>query len=145
MILKNAKFLGNSTGVAVGAKSDTASYADKTSGRPVSAVNHILALKKLKYINYIPFQGRMSSFYYSAWQKWDPTQAISGVASVHGLGRDTADNYYSSQTLGYRVIPPWAEVKKRTSSWGGAPQHDTYKTLKEGDWLFDKPLQKKAL
>ena len=65
------------------------------------------------------------------------------VASVHGLGRDTADNYYSSQTLGYRVIPPWAEVKTRTSSWGGAPQRDTYITLKEGDWLFDKPLQKK--
>ena len=91
----------------------------------------------------MPFQGRMSSFYYSAWQKWDPKKAISGVASVHGLGRDTADNYYSSQTLGYRVIPPWATIKERTSSWGGVHNTDTYKTMEDDDWLFKKALQKK--
>ena len=43
---KMPNFLGNTTGVAVGTKSDATSYADGTSGRPVSAVNHILALKK---------------------------------------------------------------------------------------------------
>jgi sodium/potassium-transporting ATPase subunit alpha len=125
------------------ATSSDTQFADDTEYKPVGAVNHILALKSMRYINYMPFQGRMSSFYYSSWQKWDPSKSLAGVASVHGMGRDDADNYYGSQPLGYRVIPPWAKAGKKTSSWGGGPQRGAYESLKEdSQWLFGKKLGK---
>lgn len=125
------------------ATSSDTQFADDTEYKPVGAVNHILALKSMRYINYMPFQGRMSSFYYTSWQKWDPSDSLAGVASVHGMGRDSADNYYGSQPLGYRVIPPWAKAEKKTSSWGGGPQRGAYESLKEdSQWLFGKKLGK---
>merc|ERR1711871_1068150 len=135
---KMLNYLENGT-----ATSTDTRFADDTQFKPVGAINHILALKKMNYINYMPFQGRMSAFYYSAWQKWDPKVALAGVASVHGMGRDDAANYYGSQALGYRVIPPWAKSGGRTSSWGGAPQVDTYATMKKKRLAFRTPTAEK--
>ena len=100
-------------------KTEFGNTLDNTASRPVVAVNHVFYLRKLKYINYIPFQGRMSSFYYSSWMTWDPLKQLTGVASVQGMGRSTADQYYSAQALGYRVIPGWAKTVAGTTSWAG--------------------------
>jgi magnesium-transporting ATPase (P-type) len=122
--------------------STSADFKDDTEYKPVGAINHILALKSMNYINYMPFQGRMSAFYYSSWQKWDPLVSLAGVASVHGMGRGSADNYYGSQPLGYRVVPFWAEKGKKTSSWGGGPQVGAYNNMTADKWLFEKELTK---
>merc|ERR1712224_482777 len=68
-------------------KAEFGDTLDNTASRPVVAVNHVLYLRKQGYINYIPFQGRMSAFYYSSWMKWDPLKQLTGVASVQGMGR----------------------------------------------------------
>jgi hypothetical protein len=117
-------------------------FKDDTEFKPVGAINHILALKSMNYINYMPFQGRMSAFYYHSWQKWNPEKSSSGVASVHGMGRTSADQYYSSQSIGYRVIPYWAESGDKTTSWGGGPQVGAYDSMKDSEWLFGKKLPK---
>jgi len=121
-------------------KAEFGDTLDNTASRPVVAVNHVLYLRKQGYINYIPFQGRMSAFYYSSWMKWDPLKQLTGVASVQGMGRSSADQYYSAQAMGYRVVPAWAETGKGTTSWAGRAA-----TAYGGDkgWVFNEPRQKK--
>lgn len=118
---------------------DKATLVDNTAGRPTVAMNHILHLRKNGYINYMPFQGRMSAFYLSKWQAWNPKDEISGVSSVPGMGRGSADQYYSAQAMGYRVILPWSKVGSATTSWAvrTASAYDS-----KDNWLFNVPLQK---
>jgi hypothetical protein len=84
----------------------------------------------------------MSAFYQSKWKTWNPRESSSGVSvsNVAGMERSSADQYYSSQALGYRVILPWAKGSDATTSWAG--QTATAYGKEADKWLFGNPLVK---
>merc|ERR1719223_858575 len=110
-----------------------------TAGRPVTAVNTIIAMKKAGWIEYLPFAARMSAFYDKNWAYWEPrcksstdkcdktvagdgeqkccgsVSGISGVATIQGYGDASADAYFAGTPAGYRVLPKWSKQVSGTA------------------------------
>merc|ERR1712195_113912 len=140
----------------------TAGAKTYTAGRAVASVNNIIAMKKAGYIEYNPFAARMSAFYDSAWQFWEPTckstpskcpknangkaaqyccGAISGVGSVAtitGFGESDASAHFAGIPIGHRIVMPGSKGVVGGSIWPGNTMTELLGAGKNDLWLGGK-------
>jgi sodium/potassium-transporting ATPase subunit alpha len=75
-----------------------------SSSKSVMTTNQILALRKLKYIPYLPFRSRMSPFFKIEWLDWDVLLAGPGLG-VPGMGQSkNSALHFQSTPLGFYTI-----------------------------------------
>ncbi len=98
--------------------------ATKTGGQRIATSSSILGLRKKGYIPYLPFRGRMSPFYRTAWLEWDITEGEKMIKTktsnlledVYGLGpKASIEIHFQSQPVGFYTITK--KTRKWDDSW----------------------------